>query len=160
VAIYWYTALTAQTPWDHRPTGSSFSLFVFGILGGSICFFEFLLWPRKRWRVLRLGPTKVWMRAHIWLGLLAVPLLILHSGFYFRTLEATILLVLFLIVIISGVWGLIMQQIIPQRMLAEVPAETVYSQIEHVSNLLVEEADRLVIATCGVTKAAEAEPAT
>ena len=160
VALYWYSVLTAQTPWDHRPSGSTFALFLFGIAGGSICFFEFLLWPRKRWRVLRLGPTKVWMRAHIWLGLLAVPLLILHSGFYFRNLEATLLLVLFLIVIVSGVWGLILQQIIPQRMLAELPAETIYSQIEHVSNLLVEEGDRLVIATCGVSQATEAEPAT
>jgi len=160
VSIYWYGVLAAETPWDRRPKGSDFALFVFGIGGGSICFFEFLLWPRKRWRVLRLGPTKVWMRAHIWLGLLAVPLLILHSGFYFRNLEATLLFVLFLIVIVSGVWGLILQQIIPSRMLAEIPAETIYSQIEHVSNLLVEEGDRLVIATCGVTKAAEAEPAT
>jgi len=160
LSVYWYIALTTQTPWDRRPNGSSLALFLFGIAGGSICLFEFLLWPRKRWRVLRLGPTKVWMRAHIWLGLLAVPLLILHSGFYFRNLEATLLLVLFLSVIVSGVWGLIMQQIIPQRMLAEVPAETIYSQIGHIANLLLEEADRLVIATCGVSEATEAEPAT
>src|SRR3712207_8829124 len=64
------------------------------------------------------SPTKVWMRAHIWLGLLAVPLLVLHSGFYFRNLEATLLLLLFLLVIVSGVWGLVMQQVIPSRMLA------------------------------------------
>ena len=45
------------------------------------------------------------MKAHIWLGLLAVPLLILHSGFYFRNLEATFLLLLFVIVILSGIWA-------------------------------------------------------
>src|SRR5262249_56904224 len=113
-----YVAGAARPPWARRPSGSSLALFLFGIAGGSICLFEFLLWPRKRWRVLRLGPTKVWMRAHIWLGLLAVPLLILHSGFYFRNLEATLLFALFVVVILSGVWGLIMQQIIPLRLLA------------------------------------------
>jgi hypothetical protein len=99
------------------------------------------------------------MRAHIWLGLLSVPLLILHSGFYFQNTEATILLALFLVVIASGVWGLVMQQFLPQKMLDQVPAETIYSQIEHVSGLLVLEAERLVVETCGTTTAeAGAEP--
>lgn len=158
LSVYWYAAIVESTSWERRPTGSSFAPFLFGLAGGAICVFEFLLWPRKRWRVLRLGRTKIWMRAHIWLGLLAVPLLILHSSFYFRNLEATLLLLLFLVVITSGVWGLIMQQILPQRMLDEVPAETIYSQIENVSNLLAEEADRLVIATCGPQVAEEGKP--
>jgi hypothetical protein len=158
LSIYWYTILIADRSWERRPTGSSMALFLFGIAGGLICLFEFLLWPRKHMRFWLIGPTKVWMRAHIWLGLLAVPLLILHSGFYFRNTEATLLLLLFFIVILSGVWGLIMQQVIPGRLLREVPAETIYSQIPHVSNLLLEEADRLVIQTCGVSDAEEHAP--
>jgi hypothetical protein len=164
LSIYWYSAIVEGTSWEHRPSGSgggslyTSAPFLFGVAGGSICLFEFLLWPRKRWRVLRLGRTKVWMRAHIWLGLLAVPLLILHSSFYFRNLEANLLLLLFVIVILSGIWGLIMQQFIPQRMIDEVPAETIFSQIGHISNLLLEEADRLVIATCGPQVAEEGEP--
>ena len=159
LSVFWYVAILEGTSWERRPTGSSLAPFLFGIAGGSICLFEFLLWPRKRWRVLRLGRTKVWMRAHIWLGLLAVPLLILHSSFYFQNLEATILFVLFCVVIASGVWGLLMQQFIPEKMLDEIPAETIYSQIGHISNLLLEEADRLVVATCGPAVAEEKTPA-
>ncbi len=157
-AVYWYVAILTGTSWERRPAGSSFALLLFGIAGGGICLFEFLLWPRKHWRVLRLGPTKLWMRAHIWLGLLAVPLLILHSGFYFRNVEANLLILLFLVVIASGVYGLYVQQVIPRQLLDEVPAETIYSQIPHISNLLLEEGNRLVMATCGVAVAGEDKP--
>src|SRR5262249_34557995 len=51
--------------------------------------------------------------------------------------------------VLSGIWGLAMQQVLPRRMLDEVPAETIYGQIDHVVGLLAEEAQRLVLATCG-----------
>ena len=45
--------------------------FAYGVSGGAIILFEMLLWPRKSlWRGWRLGRTKLWMTAHIWLGLL------------------------------------------------------------------------------------------
>ncbi len=150
LSIIWYLSYLAGTSWELRPTGSKGPLFLFGIAGGAICLFEFLLWPRKHFRVWRIGRVKVWMRAHIWLGLLSVPLLILHSGFHFKNLEATILFVLFGVVIVSGIWGLMMQQFLPQKMLDEIPAETIYSQIDHMSRLLAEEAEHVVIATCGL----------
>jgi hypothetical protein len=56
---------------------------------------------------------------------------------------------LFLAVIASGVWGLTVQQFLPQRMLDDIPAETIYSQIVHVSGLLAAEGDRLIEAVCG-----------
>jgi hypothetical protein len=91
----------------------------------------------------------VWLRAHIWLGLLSVPLLVYHSGFRFGGPLSTVLLVLFLAVIASGIWGLIVQQRLPKSMLHEVPAETIYSQIDHIVAQLAEESERLVLATCG-----------
>jgi hypothetical protein len=158
LSALWYVSFARAFDWEARPRGSQGPLFLFGLAGGSICLFEFLLWPRKKLRVVRIGRVQTWMRAHIWLGLLAVPLLLLHSGFYFQNLEATLLFVLFVIVILSGVWGLILQQFIPQKLLDEVPAETIYSQIDHIANLMVDEADRLVVGTCGVTTAEQARP--
>jgi hypothetical protein len=146
-AIAWYvSASLAAARW---PGGSSQVGFACGVAGGLIILFEFLLWPRKKVRTWRIGRVKTWMAAHIWLGLACFPLLVLHSGFSLGGTLSTVLMVLLTLVIASGVWGLALQQIIPKVMLAEIPSETIYSQIGHVMGLARQEAERLVLATCG-----------
>ena len=88
-----------------------------GIAAGLICLFEFLLWPRKKLRTWRVGPVQWWLRAHIWLGLLALPLAVLHSGFRLGGPLSAATMIVFALVIASGVWGLAMQQFLPVRML-------------------------------------------
>jgi hypothetical protein len=154
-ATAWY--LTARLTTGAWPGGSSGPGFIFGVLGGLIILFEMFLWIRKRFlRVWRIGRTQVWLRAHIWLGLLCLPLLVYHSGFRLGGTLSTVLMILLLIVIASGVWGLAMQQFLPTRLLESVPGETIYSQIERVSGQLRMEAARLVRAVCGPV---EGEPA-
>lgn len=131
------------------PTGGSLPGVAFGVLGGLLILFEFALWGRKKVRAWRIGRVKTWMVAHIWLGLLTVPVLILHSGFRWGGALSTLLMVLFLVVIGSGVWGLMMQQILPSKMLEQVPAETIYSQIGLLAEFLERDSSRLVAATCG-----------
>jgi hypothetical protein len=145
-SVWYFAAVAATSSW---PGGSSLPGFTFGVAGGLICLFEFLLWPRKKLRDWRIGRTQIWMRAHIWLGLLAVPLLIYHSGFRWGGSLSTVLMLLFLVVIASGVWGLVFQQFLPKKMLNDVPAETIYSQIPRVSAQMALEAERLVLATVG-----------
>src|SRR5262249_6898206 len=123
--------------------------FSFGVLGGMIIVFEMLLWPRKWFRTLRVGRAQVWMRAHIWMGLLCLPIVLYHSGFRLGGWLSTVLLVLLVLVIASGIYGLILQQYLPARMLAEVPSETIYSQIPHVVEHFCQEAERLILAICG-----------
>jgi len=132
------------------PGGSSLPGLIFGVLGGAIILFEFLLWFRKKVRVWRIGRAQTWLRAHIWLGLLCVPLLIYHSGFRLGGSLSTVLMILLLIVILSGIWGLFLQQILPTRMLEQIPAETIFSQIDRLSEQLSTEARQLVQATCGL----------
>ncbi len=147
VAGAWYLlASYGQPSW---PGGSSFPGFTFGVLGGLICLFEFLLFLRKKVRVWRIGRAQTWMRAHIWLGLLAVPLLVLHSGFRFGGPLTTTLMVLLLVVVASGIWGLIFQHLMPRKLLHDVPAETIYSQIDLMSRQLRQEASYVVRITCG-----------
>jgi len=146
-ALVWYF-VTAQTS-ARWPGGSSVPGFTYGVIGGSIMLFEFFLWPRKKLRTWRIGRAQVWMRAHIWLGLLTVPLIVLHSGFRFGESLSATLMVLFLVVIASGLWGLAFQQLIPKRMLNEVPGETIYSQIDRAIGFLVSEAEQVVISACG-----------
>ncbi len=132
------------------PGGSSPPGMVFGILGSAIMLFEFFLWPRKKVRTWRIGSAKLWMRAHIWLGFLTVPLIVFHSGFSMGGQLSSVLMVLFGIVIASGLFGLFLQQILPRLMLEHVPAETIYSQIDHVSRQNYWDAEDLVAATSGM----------
>ena len=134
-AIAWYVFygfLGHQGQW-HWPGGSSPPGFTFGILGGLIILFEMLLVPRKYlWRGRRLGRTKYWMMAHLWLGLIVLILLLLHGDFHFslsRSTLAAILMWLLVAVFLSGLWGAIVQTVLPRLILERVPAETIYSQI-------------------------------
>ena len=137
------------------PGGGSPPGFAYGVLGGLIILFEMLLWPRKSlWRGWRLGRTKLWMTAHIWLGLLTLPLLLLHGGFHFRLATSTlaaVLMWLLVLVVGNGAFGLVLQNIIPKLMLDHVPAETIYSQIGHILEHYRAEARRLVELTSGET---------
>jgi hypothetical protein len=135
------------------PGGGSPPGFAYGLVGGGIILFEMLLWPRKSlWRGWRLGRTKLWMTAHIWLGLLTLPLLLLHGSFQFSLATSTlaaVLMWLLVLVVSSGAIGLVFQNIVPRLMLEQVPAETIYSQIGHILEQYRDEAERLVELTCG-----------
>jgi hypothetical protein len=152
-ALAWYVAYGYASGTWRWPSGASPPGFALGVVGGGIILFEMLLWPRKAWwRGWRLGRTKVWMIAHIWLGLLTVPLLLFHGAFQFdlgKSTLAAVLVWLLLVVVGSGSFGLVMQNIVPRMMLENVPAETIHSQLEHILYQHREEAARLVAVTCG-----------
>ncbi len=148
-AAVWYGSyIRAGRPW---PGGGSVPGLVLGIVAGLIILFEFALWPRKTsfFRTARwLGKTQTWMKAHIWLGLLVLPLAALHSGMSFGGTFTSLLMWLLLIVVGSGVLGLVLQNLLPRLLIDRVPEETVASQIGEVSRQLVEDARRLVIEVC------------
>ena len=143
-------AYAAEWASDGRlPGGSSRTGLLAGIAGGLIIAFELLLWPRKRVRSWRLGSAQSWLRAHIWLGLLAVPLVLMHARLLFiGGLLNWALMTLFFLVIASGIWGLVLQQYLPQAMLEHVPAETIYEQIGHVARQQCRDVEKLVDAMC------------
>ena len=87
----------------HRPTALAgrqqpYRDSMLGILGSLIMLFEFCCGRRKKVRAWRIGSARAWMRAHIWLGLLTVPLIVLHSGFSLGGQLSTLLMILFGIV--------------------------------------------------------------
>jgi hypothetical protein len=106
-----------------------------GFLGGLIVLFEMALYPRKllrRWRppIAILWSPKWWVRAHVVLGLVCYPVIMVHAGYGFGGPLTSVTLVLFLATIASGIWGLIVQQWLPTKILEEVPDETVASQTD------------------------------
>jgi hypothetical protein len=130
--------------WTWPPQPSSTLGVTCGIVGGMIVVFEMLILPRKWYRGKRLGRTRAWMAWHVWIGLICLPVILVHAGFGFGGPLTTTTLILFLITTFSGVWGLIVQQWLPQKMLEDIPGESIASQIDRLGNSLADEAARRV----------------
>jgi hypothetical protein len=143
----------AWTGWENGriPGGGSWPGLVFGVAAGAICLFEFALvfrktsWFRARRRILGIpvGSARFWMAAHIWLGLLAVPLVVMHSGLSFGGTLSSLLAWSFIAVIASGIFGLVLQNVLPRLMTESVQDETVYSQIDELGRQFAVDAVRV-----------------
>jgi hypothetical protein len=131
------------------PSGGSLPGLVYGTVGFAFMVFAGLLGARRRVPTWRIGRGTLWMRAHIWLGLVSFPLILFHGGFAFGGALTTVLMILFAVVWVSGIVGVILQQTLPRLMLTRVPLETVYEQIDSVVAQLLQESDTLVTAACG-----------
>ena len=131
------------------PRGGSAIGLMFGVAGFGFMLYAAALGARKRVPTWRLGRAKAWMRGHLWLGLLALPMILFHGGFRFGGALTRVLMWLLIITVASGVYGALLQSWIPKKMTAEMPLETIYDEIGHVRGLLREEADRAVEALCG-----------
>src|ERR1700721_3087691 len=83
-----------------------------------------LLSVRKRFPIWRIGRARIWMKAHLWLGFLALPLVLFHAAFHARGLLAAVLMLLTVVVVVSGIFGAWLQHTLPSRMFREVPYET------------------------------------
>ena len=143
--VYLFYALNAT----QGPRGGSAIGLLFGIVGFAFMIFAALLGARKRVPTWRLGRAQAWMRGHLWLGLLALPMIFFHGGFHFGGTLTRLLMWLLIITVVSGVFGATLQHYIPQVMTSDVPLETIYDEIGHVRSLLREEADRAMEAVCG-----------
>ncbi len=108
-----------------------------------------LLGARKQVPTWRIGRAQTWMRGHLWLGLLSLLLILFHGGFAFRGPLTLVLMLLFFIVIGSGILGAAIQHYVPSLMTSRVPLETIYEEIPHVRAQLRDEADQLAAAICG-----------
>jgi len=131
------------------PSGGSFMGLVFGISGFSFMIFAALLGARKRVPTWRLGRAQAWMRGHLWLGLLSLPLIFFHGGFHFGGALTSVVMWLSIIVVGSGVYGAVLQNYLPRVMTHDVPLETIYDEIGNVRRALRMEADKLVENVCG-----------
>ena len=144
-AVYVFDAWRAS----RGPRGGSAIGLAFGIIGFGFMIFAALLGARKRVPTWRIGRAQAWMRGHLWLGLLSLPVILFHSGFHFGGTLTRVLMGLLIITVFSGVFGAALQHYVPRIMTADVPLETIYDEIGSVRKLLREEADRSVEALCG-----------
>lgn len=131
------------------PRGNSAIGLLLGVVGFGFMIYAAARGARKRVPTWRLGRAKAWMRGHLWLGFLALPLILLHGGFHFGGTLTRVLMWLLIITVASGVYGAALQHYLPRKMTRDVPLETIYDEIGQVRGLLAAEADRTVEALCG-----------
>jgi hypothetical protein len=141
-----------RTPPSGGSMGGSALGLTFGTLGFAFMIFAALLGARKKVPVWRVGRAQTWMRGHLWLGLLSLPLVVFHAGFRYGHGLTAVLMTLLILVVASGVFGAALQHYMPRMMTREVTMETIYEEIGHVRAQLLEEAEELV-------KQATGEPA-
>jgi hypothetical protein len=117
---------------------------IFAFAGTGVIIFECLLSFRKKYPASPMGRVKTWLKAHIWLGLLAFLLILFHTGFEWGGGLASLLMWLFVIITISGLYGLALQQYLPSLMTLQVPRETIFEEIPSVINQMRLEADERI----------------
>jgi hypothetical protein len=125
-----------QEPTEHHTVGGTPLGLWFGAISLAIFIFAALLSLRKKIPLWRVGTVQRWLRAHIWLTLLTIPLILLHSGFRLGGPMTTLLMALYAIVMVSGIYGLFLQHLMPRLMKERLPAETVFEQIPHIRTQL------------------------
>ena len=132
-----------DTPPVHATIGGTPLGLSFGTISLGIFVFALLRGVLKKLPILRMGHVQRWLRAHIWLTLLTVPLILLHSGFQLGGPMTTLLMALYAVVMLSGIYGLILQHKMPTLMKERLPAEIVYEQIPNIRAQLCAAAERL-----------------
>jgi hypothetical protein len=140
-ALYaWYAATEPG-----GPRGGSGPGLLFGIAGSALMLFAGLLAARKRFPRWQIGSAQAWLRAHIWLGMLSVPLILFHAGFRLGGTLEQVLMAVFAFEILSGFFGLAMQQAVPRAMKIMAPSQAIYEQIPVVCERLKSAADKLFV---------------
>jgi hypothetical protein len=136
------------------PRGNSLLGLIYGFVGYGFMLFAGALGVRTRRPTWRLGRAETWLKGHIWLALLAYPLILYHAGFALGGPLTLVLMVLFTMVTLSGILGVVLQNILPRVMTDRVPLETIFEQVDHVVEQMRAEADHLVLAVADPEQAA------
>lgn len=126
------------------PRGGTIMGLVFASVGTGIIVFECMLGLRKKYPASPFGRVKTWLKAHVWLGLASFLAILMHSGFRWGHGLAALLMWIFAAIVISGIFGVALQNYIPRRMTELVTRETIFEEIPTVIRGLRTEADERV----------------
>lgn len=114
-AYVWY----ARTEYSHG--GSRLGL-VYGIAGCLLILLLAFFGIRKRWYRSRFGTLEQWLQSHIYLGVLVLVILALHTGGRLHDLIAVSALALLTVVVLSGIFGAVLYATVP-RLLTDVESD-------------------------------------
>ena len=111
-----------------RPRGGSWYGYLLGTIGAGLIVWLTLLGVRKRAITSGRWSLKAWTSAHVYLGLSLIVIATLHTGFAFGWNVHTLAYALMMLVILSGLFGIITYGNLP-RQLSENRGEITQRQI-------------------------------
>jgi hypothetical protein len=103
-------ALTDPQP---RANGGTWLGYTLGTLGAGLIVWLALLGLRKRTMTRGAWSLKAWTSAHVYLGLALIVVVTLHTGFQLGWNVHTLAYVLMMLVIASGVYGIVVYSVLP-----------------------------------------------
>ena len=136
VGTYFYNA-RLEFPHGGSPLGLTF-----GTIGYALILLLAFFGIRKRWYRSRFGTLEQWLQSHIYLGILAMIILLFHTGGRFNDKIAVATLILVAIVVGSGIVGAVLYVTIP-RLLTEVESELTVDEISDQLNQLAKQMARI-----------------
>ena len=136
------TALFIYQARREYPHGGSALGLAYGIAGSALIVLLALFGIRKRAYRSTFGTLESWMQSHIYLGILAGVVLLLHTGFRFHDGIAVATFVLVVIVVVSGIAGAILYVTVP-RLLTEVESNLTVDEISDQVNQLAKTMARI-----------------
>ncbi len=132
---------------DAPPVRNTYGGTPLGLTFGSAAFLIFVfaaaLGIRKKKRTWPIGSVQFWLKAHIWLTVLTIPLVLFHCGFHSGGAHTTSLVLLYAVVMGSGFIGVALQHFLPRLMTERLPREVVFEQIPHLRGRLLDAAGKL-----------------
>ncbi|MEY4966123.1 MAG: hypothetical protein RL274_1706 [Pseudomonadota bacterium] len=128
IAIACFLARIFFTDFDLRHSGSGWFGYTTGTMGAGLIVWLAALGVRKRLMTDGAWSLKAWVSAHVYLGLSLVVIVSLHSGFQFGWNIHTLAYALMMLVILSGIFGIITYVRLPQK-LSDNRGETTQKQM-------------------------------
>jgi hypothetical protein len=114
IAAFWWVFVYSGTRLEHA--GGTWLGYTLGTVGALIMLWLTMIGVRKRAMTSGSWSLKAWVSAHVYLGLSLVVIVTLHTGFQFGINIHTLAYILMLVVIGSGIVGVIAYMYLPVRL--------------------------------------------
>ncbi len=134
---------------DTTPSGGTVGGLIYGSLGLAAILVLMFMGIRKRSYASHLGTVQGWVSAHIYLGLLTLLVIPMHAGFHFGWDVHTLAFVLLVVVVLSGLGGLMLYLTVPP-MLTKYESGMLPDKIESELNRIVGEMKPLASGKTGL----------
>ncbi len=116
---------------------------IFGTTAFLIFIFASALGVRKKRRLWPMGRVELWLKAHLWLTVFTLPLVLFHSGFRAGGSHTQWLLILYGTVMASGFFGAVLQHFMPRMIKERLRREVVFEEIPHLKKVLLKSTQTL-----------------